>query len=337
VVVPVRDEAPTIEALLGDLIAQRRPAAEILVVDTGSRDDTVARVAAFSRRDARIRQLSAPGAYPGGGRNAAVRVVRTEWIAFVDAGIRVPSDWLERLLEPVDKGEAIDAVLGGFEPVVDTRFQRASALAYVSAKEPLPSGGSWRGYCLPSSAVRTSMVRSLHGFPEGLRCGEDLHFYNRLSLGARIGYAPGAIVHWSLPPNLRALWRRFRTYSEHALIGGLSDGWFKTVSRRYGLMLLSGPAIPIVAAFLLVGRAVVMQRRKPEWVDRHAVGRFRQVIEVATVLGAIDSAVWAGWWAWRRRGAPSADQSGPADLVRVPENNAEAPQPDATFPSRLAG
>ena len=134
-------------------------------------------IAALARKDERIRQLQTPGAYPGGGRNAAVRLVGTEWIAFVDAGIQVPCEWLERLLKPVDRGEPVDAVLGGFEPVVNTRFERTVALAYVSPKQVLPSGLFWRGYCLPSSAVRTSMVRRLHGFPEGLRCGEDLNVY----------------------------------------------------------------------------------------------------------------------------------------------------------------
>jgi len=319
VVIPVRDEAHTIEALLQDLEAQRRRPAEILVVDTGSRDDTAARVAAMSRKNASIRLLSAPGAYPGGGRNAAIRVTHTEWIAFVDAGIRIGPDWLERLLEPVDRGEPVDAVLGGLEPVVETRFQRAAALAYVSPREQLPSGASWRGYCLPSSAVRTSIVRKVRGFPEALRCGEDLHFYHRLREAARIGYAPDATAHWSVPSDLGALWRRFRLYAEHALEGGFTEGWFGTLCRRYGLMLLCfGPAMPFAAVALLLGRAVVMQHRKPEWVDRTWLGRPRQVVEVAIILSAIDAAIWAGWWAWRRRGAPCAEPCGPADLASAP-------------------
>lgn len=337
VVIPVRDEAGTIDALLGDLVVQRRPPAEILVVDTGSRDNTVARVASWSRRDMRIRQLFAPGAYPGGARNAAVRLVQTDWIAFVDAGIRVSPDWLERLLEPVDRGEPVDAVLGGLEPVVDTKFQRAAALAYVSPRQALGSGGTWRGYCLPSSAVRSSVVRSLHGFPEGLRCGEDLHFYSRLRQSARLEYAPGAIAHWSLPLDLHGVWRRFRLYSEHALRGGFRDGWFNTVSRRYALMLLSGPALPLVAVLLLLGRAVVMQHRKPEWVERHALGRLRQVVEVALVLGAIDAAIWAGWFAWRGQGAPRADPSGPANLGEALDLTDAAPVPDTALSSRTAG
>lgn len=161
IVIPVRDEAHTIEALLADLGAQRRKAAEMLVVDAGSKDDTVKRVEAISRHDPSIRLLGAPGAYPGGARNAAIRQVRTEWIAFVDAGIRIADDWLECLLEPVDQDPSVDAVLGGLEPIVDTRIQRAAALAYVSPRQRLSSGGQWRGYCLPSSMVRTSVVRNL--------------------------------------------------------------------------------------------------------------------------------------------------------------------------------
>ncbi|HEV2765010.1 MAG TPA: glycosyltransferase, partial [Pyrinomonadaceae bacterium] len=45
-VVPVRDEAETIDELLSSIAAQTRPPDEVLIVDGGSRDDTVARVRA---------------------------------------------------------------------------------------------------------------------------------------------------------------------------------------------------------------------------------------------------------------------------------------------------
>lgn len=315
IVIPVRDEAHTIEALLADLGAQRRRAAEILVVDAGSSDDTVTRIEALSRHDPSIRLLNAPDAFPGAARNAAIRHVRTEWIAFVDGGIRVADDWLECLLEPADQDPAVDAVLGSLEPIVDTRIQRAAALAYISPRQPLSSGGQWRGYCLPSSMVRTTVVRNLRGFPEALRCGEDLHFYQRLRETARLAFAPRAIARWSMPSNLGAVWRRFRLYGEHAPRGGFSEGWIGTIARRYGLMLLlCGPFIPMAAVALLVGRALVMQRRKPEWVDGEVMGRAWQVVEVAATLAVIDAAIVAGWWAWRRAGSPRADCLGPADL-----------------------
>lgn len=326
VVIPARDEAHTILALLGDLRAQRRRPTEILVVDTGSQDDTAKLVATLSAQDRRIRLLSAPGAYPGGARNVAIRVVRTEWIAFVDAGVRVAEDWLELLFEPIDQTESVDAVLGGLEPIVETRIERAAALAYVSPLAPLPGGGLWRGYCLPSSIVRTSVVRKVRGFPEGLRCGEDLHFFNRLKEAACFAYAPKATARWSMPSDLGGVWRRFRLYAEHALRGGFREGWFGTAARRYGLMLLlCGPLVPAAAVALLIGRAIVMQYRKPEWVDTALKGRARQVLEVAAILGIIDAAIWAGWWAWRRGGSPVADPLGPADLMSPQGPDTRAP------------
>jgi hypothetical protein len=72
-------------------------------------------------------------------------------------------------------------------------------------------------------------------------------------------------------------------------------------------MLLAGPAFPVAAAALLVARAWVMQRRKPEFRDPTPAGRVLQLGEVALLLGVIDAATWAAWFAWVGRGRPRLD------------------------------
>lgn len=321
VIVPVRNEAAGIAELLGDLLAQSRAPVEVLVVDTGSTDATVGEIDKVAARDRRVRLLRAPGAMPGGGRNAALRAAVGEWIAFVDGGMRVEAEWLARLMAPIDRGDAVDVVLGGLEPAGETRAARAAALAFVPARRATPDGaGEWRGYCLPSSVVRASLARRVGGFPEELRSGEDLIFFQRIEPSAHVAYAPAATVRWRHAASPRAVWRRFRTYAEHSFRAGLMGDWFAPLRRRYlGLLATTGPLIPLSTMGLLLARAFVMQRRKPELVDAAALGRARQLVEVAFYLGIIDAATFAAWWHWTRNGRTRVDAPGAAfDDVTVP-------------------
>ena len=74
----VRDEAERIEACLASV---RDLVDEMVVVDTGSRDDTVQRAQAAG---ARVEQQSWPGDFAPA-RNAALELVTSDWVLVLDA------------------------------------------------------------------------------------------------------------------------------------------------------------------------------------------------------------------------------------------------------------
>src|SRR5262245_46700335 len=92
VTVPVRDEEHSLDALLESLLAQSYPASEIVLADGGSTDRTAEIAAAYASRGVRL--LTIGPAYPGRGRNAAIRAARTDWVALVDAGCSAAPTWL---------------------------------------------------------------------------------------------------------------------------------------------------------------------------------------------------------------------------------------------------
>lgn len=110
VIVPARDEAETLPGLLASLAAQRRPAAEVVVVDDGSSDAT----ALVARRDG-ARVVTAPPRPDGwNGKQWACHVgfgsTTAGIVCFLDADVVLAADALARLAQAVDTGGGLASV-----------------------------------------------------------------------------------------------------------------------------------------------------------------------------------------------------------------------------------
>jgi dolichol-phosphate mannosyltransferase len=93
VIVPVLDEEARIAPCLHGLLTADASVAEILIVDGGSRDGTIARVRALVGDDARFRIIDAapvPDGWNGKAWGLAVglRAATTTWVATIDADVR---------------------------------------------------------------------------------------------------------------------------------------------------------------------------------------------------------------------------------------------------------
>jgi glycosyltransferase involved in cell wall biosynthesis len=122
IVIPAYNEEHGIGACIDRMRAELSRLAttwELLVVDDGSRDGTVAVVAAIARTDDRIRVL----ALPHRGKGAAVRegllAARGEWRFMADADLSMPPDNLPRFFDAItaraDEGAVPDVVIASRE------------------------------------------------------------------------------------------------------------------------------------------------------------------------------------------------------------------------------
>src|SRR5690349_15169839 len=101
VIMTVFNEADNIEGVLHSLEKQSRPPDEIVIVDGGSTDGTLTILQKHAKNsEVSLKVLSKPGANISQGRNAAIEAASHELIAATDAGVRLPSDWFEKLIEP---------------------------------------------------------------------------------------------------------------------------------------------------------------------------------------------------------------------------------------------
>src|SRR5256714_12035576 len=154
VVVPVRDEEKSIRALLDGLLGQTLPPNEIVITDGGSVDRTRAIIEEFIQRGAPVRLLTDNDSLPGRSRNIGVRNARNDWIAFIDAGIRPTTDWLQALADKVINQSDAEVVYGSYEPITDSFFEECAAIAYIP-----PPTATDEGPVRPYSIVSSLMPR----------------------------------------------------------------------------------------------------------------------------------------------------------------------------------
>ena len=125
-IITVLNEGAALQPLLDSLSAQTRLPDELVVVDGGSQDDTIARLERY-RQEApfTVHLVSQPGANISQGRNRAIAAASGDVIAVTDAGVRLEPDWLEALVAPFASDERPDVVSGFFLSDPQTTFERA--------------------------------------------------------------------------------------------------------------------------------------------------------------------------------------------------------------------
>jgi teichuronic acid biosynthesis glycosyltransferase TuaG len=100
VVMPVYNAAGWLAHSIGSLRAQTYRDWELLAVDDGSRDDSLARLRALAAEDPRIRPVAMPAnAGVAAARNAGIEAARGRWIAFLDSDDAWAPDKLRRQVD----------------------------------------------------------------------------------------------------------------------------------------------------------------------------------------------------------------------------------------------
>lgn len=325
VIATVYNESASIDALLDSLRRQTRRPDEIIIVDGGSRDDTLLRLERHRQRgDLPLRAWALPDCNIAAGRNAAIAAAAGPIIAVVDAGVRLEDRWLEAITAPFDKGCAPfeeghsppDVVSGFFVADPHTLFERALGavtLPRITEIDPNTFQPSSR-----SVAFRRDAWSRVGGYPEWLDYCEDLAFDFLLrDAGCRFVMQPEALVHFRPRPTLRAF---FWQYYRYARGDGKADLWLGRHLIRYGTYLVALPALvalgvahhPLWLALAAVGlgamvrtpfRRLAPQLRDLSWPERLAAVAWLPVIrvtgDVAKMLGYP-----VGLW-WRRRHVPA--------------------------------
>jgi cellulose synthase/poly-beta-1,6-N-acetylglucosamine synthase-like glycosyltransferase len=182
VVIPVRNGADYVMDACLSALGQVGVGVEVLVVENGSTDDTVARVA--SLRDDRLRLFRQAQAGVSVARNRGIEEARADWVAFLDADDRWRPEKLRRQLDAAGSADLLfcDCVLVAGDRARESTFLDVNPPPAADA--PLLPELLERPNFIPLSSVvvRRSALQSVGGFRPRRSHSEDWDLWVRLAL-----------------------------------------------------------------------------------------------------------------------------------------------------------
>jgi hypothetical protein len=202
VVVPARDEARGIRACLDSVRAQTHRNLQIVVVDGGSRDGTVAIVSGLAAEDDRIELLHNPRHLITVSLNAALAAARGRWLVPVDhlrEGTWGGVGGRKNGVGVTAAGRAIAAAMGSRFGVGGSTYHHGMSLQEV---EHIPFG-----------AYPVELARSIGGWDERLVANEDFEFDHRVRRSGRpLLFDPEIVIDWSSRQTVGDLFGQYRRY-----------------------------------------------------------------------------------------------------------------------------
>ena len=200
VVIPAKNAAAYIGETIASALAQT-DVSEVIVVDDGSTDDTVAIVRAF--RDPRLCLIMNDASGVSAARNLGARSARGDWLMFLDADDRLRLNAVAILLATAKAAPRAVVVYGDYDTI-------------DSAGRPIGRRGLLNGRCKPSGKVlerlaggnfivnggimlvRADAFRATGGFDVSLRYCEDWHCWCRLAALGEFAFVPKLLLDYRL-------------------------------------------------------------------------------------------------------------------------------------------
>ncbi len=193
VIMPVFNGESFIEAAIESVFAQTFRDFELIVVDDGSTDATLAILDAYGDR---IRVLHQTNAGHAAARNAAARIATGQWIAMIDADDIWHPEKLERQLALAGEAEVIYTAARNFEDssrVEDTTFSHGQC----------PCGDIFEELLLDNFITHSSIIMrrdaflNVSGYDESLRTTCDWDLWLRMaSSGCRFNGTALPLTHY---------------------------------------------------------------------------------------------------------------------------------------------
>ena len=179
IVMPCYQSETTLVKSVRSVQAQTVDAWELIAVDDGSRDNTLAVLHTLALEDERIRVIHQENGGVSSARNTGIDAAQGEWVFFLDADDVLKEDALQVLLEMTD--ESLDVVCGAYSMRYMDEGCREEVHACASGDlqtvmESLIRGDS----ALNSMCARLYRRRVLEEYgiraPLGVKIGEDVLF-----------------------------------------------------------------------------------------------------------------------------------------------------------------
>ncbi|MFQ3189538.1 MAG: glycosyltransferase involved in cell wall biosynthesis [Paraglaciecola sp.] len=210
VVIPLYNKVDSIIRTLASISEQRFAAAEIIVVDDGSTDNSAAKVAALNIPNLILVKQKNQGV--SAARNYGVKLAQHQYIAFIDADDQWSPFYLYEMSKLIERFPEYQCFASNYQKVFEVGGYQNPKLALGDMS---PNGCVMNNYfevCakgdlpfMPSSLViTTQLFKQLGGFPVGEVMGEDQALFSQIALQNSIVYSPLVLMLYHTDSENRA-------------------------------------------------------------------------------------------------------------------------------------
>lgn len=197
VVMPLYNKEREVARAVRSVVAQSRPPLELIVVDDGSTDRSVAEVESVTSPLVRLVRQANGGVCAA--RNRGIAEARGQYIALLDADDAWEPDFLAEIAALIGEYPGCGIYCTAFH--IAGRRGRLTPAPCPSERGPVGDffGDSVHRYIAIPSAVciPRQVLDETGGFPEGMKIGEDLYLWILIARRHRVCFSPKRLVRYS--------------------------------------------------------------------------------------------------------------------------------------------
>lgn len=185
VIVPIYNIEDCLDKCITSILNQTYTNFELILSDDGSTDGSGAIADKYAAADARVKVIHKANGGSSSARNAAIKIAGGEYYSFVDSDDYVEPDFLEKLMEPVERAKGFGSVVpaivqigrneidveGNVMPDICTP---PATETFIDSREFFKSLIMHVGDCSFCTKVTAARLFEGRGFPEG-KLNEDFH------------------------------------------------------------------------------------------------------------------------------------------------------------------
>ncbi len=209
IIIPGYNISSTLSRVMNSVLGQTWKCIQVILIDDGSLDDTLAKAQEFAARDPRLTVLTQRNQGVSSARNAGLSLCTGKYVRFVDGDDELPANSVEEMVLRAEQDQA-DLVISGYTECIGS-FSRRKNLANSdqtitceSLLRPLCSHANSYFYgVLWNKLFRRELIdRSGLRFQESLSWGEDFSFVmDYLAEASTISFLKGFLYDYHRNPH----------------------------------------------------------------------------------------------------------------------------------------
>lgn len=214
VVIPLYNKSSEIISTLQSVLQQSHRAAEILVINDGSTDDSAELMEDYINENnlsGYVILVNKKNAGVSAARNTGIDHAKHEYIAFIDADDIWEKHFLEEIAMLTRTFPKAETFSTGYQKVIDKNVYVDAKIRGLHSEKPAILNNYFEicskgdlPFISSSVCIRKSLLARIGAFPLGEPIGEDQDLWSRIALKSTIAHSPRVLAYYHLEASNRA-------------------------------------------------------------------------------------------------------------------------------------